>query len=461
MQKITLEKPSISQLFINKILNKIKNTMPRTNVALSLAPEQKEAIALLSIGTFLEYFDLLLYVHMAVLLNELFFPQTDPHTAALLSAFAFCSSYILRPVGALIFGYLGDNIGRKSTVVITTMMMSISCFVMANLPTYAEIGIAAAWIVTICRVIQGMATMGEVIGADIYITEITQPPIQYPAVTLIAICGVLGGTVALGVASIVTSFGFNWRMAFWLGALVAVIGAIARTRLRETPDFADAKRRVKKALLETKHDPQILKDNVIWNEKVNKKTALSLFFIECSWPVCFYFAYMYCGNILKTSFHFTPEEVIHQNFVVSMIQLFSWVIVAYLSYIIYPLKILKVRLAIFMIFIIICPYLLSTITSPFHMMLIQSFIVVFGFMGTPAVPIFYKHFPIFKRFTYATFTYALSRAFIYVITSFGLVYFSQYFGNWVVLIVMIPTSLTFIYALHHFEVLEKEVQHQS
>jgi MFS transporter, MHS family, proline/betaine transporter len=427
----------------------------------SLSREKKEAIGLLSIGTFLEYFDLLLYVHMAVLLNELFFPKTDPHTAALLSAFAFCSSYILRPLGALIFGYLGDNIGRKATVIITTTMMSLSCFTMANLPTYEQIGITAAYIVTICRIVQGMATMGEVIGADLYITELTKPPIQYPAVTLIAVFGVLGGTCALGVASLVTSFGFNWRSAFWLGTLVAVIGAVARTRLRETPDFADAKRRIKNAVTKTKHDPAILNQNAIWNEKVNNQTAISLFFIECSWPICFYFAYVYCGNILRTTFHLTPEEVIHQNFVVSMIQLFSWFIVAYLSYITYPLRILRVRLIVFLIFIALSPYLLSNSTSPYQIMAIQAFIAVFGFMGTPAVPIFYKHLPIFKRFTYATFSYALSRAFVYVVTSFGLVYLHTFFGSYVVLVVMIPAAIAFIYALHHFETLEKANAHHS
>ncbi|WPX99148.1 MFS transporter N-terminal domain protein [Candidatus Megaera polyxenophila] len=64
----------------------------------------------------------MLYVHMAVLLNELFFPKTDPFTASLLAAFGFCSTYLLRPFGALIFGYIGDNIGRKATVIITTML---------------------------------------------------------------------------------------------------------------------------------------------------------------------------------------------------------------------------------------------------------------------------------------------------------------------------------------------------
>ena len=247
--------------------------MYNTQTAHSLNSQQKEAIGLLSIGTFLEYFDLLLYVHMAVLLNELFFPKADPFTASLHSAFAFCSTYVLRPFGALIFGYIGDNIGRKATVIITTTMMSLSCILMASLPTYSQIGITASWVVTICRMVQGLSAMGEVTGANIYITEITKPPIQYPAVTMTSICSALGGVFALAVATFVTSFNFNWRIAFGIGAVVAIVGAVARTRLRETPDFADAKRRVKKALAQIKRDPKILKENVIWTEKVNKKTA--------------------------------------------------------------------------------------------------------------------------------------------------------------------------------------------
>jgi len=111
------------------------------NSEISLTRQQKESIFLLQIGTFLEYFDLMLYVHMVILLNELFFPPTDPQTAALLAALAFCSTYVLRPFGALIFGYIGDNYGRKPTVIITTALMAICCLIMSILPTYAEIGI--------------------------------------------------------------------------------------------------------------------------------------------------------------------------------------------------------------------------------------------------------------------------------------------------------------------------------
>ncbi len=134
----------------------------------SLTKEQKQAVGLLSVGTFLEYFDLMLYVHMAVFLNELFFPKADPHTTAIYSATASCSTFVFRPIGAVIFGWLGDNMGRKTTVVITTFIMALSCLTMANLPTYAQIGITASWLVTICRIMQGISSVGEAVGAKLY-----------------------------------------------------------------------------------------------------------------------------------------------------------------------------------------------------------------------------------------------------------------------------------------------------
>jgi len=425
---------------------------------LKLNKSQKETIALLSIGTFLEYFDLMLYVHMAVLLDEIFFQKTDPYTASIVAAFTFSSTYILRPFGALIFGYIGDHIGRKATIIITTMMMSISCIIMANLPTYSQIGITASWIITICRMVQGLSTMGEVMGANIYVIETTKPPIQYPAVALMGISGSIGGSAALGIAFLSTSYGFNWRIAFWIGAVVALIGAVARTRLRETPDFINAQIKAKKAK-EIKKAVSRGRVNSIQEtntDKMKKQTALALFFIECSWPVCFYFSYIYCGRLLKSSFGLTAEQVIHQNLIVSTIQLLSFVVVAFLSYKIYPLKILKAKLLIFLGFIIVCPYMLYNASSPFQILLIQSFTVVFGFMGLPAMPVFYRHIPVLRRFTYATFMYALSRAFIYIVTSFGLVYCSHYFGHWGLLIIIIPTAIAFTYAIYYFEKLDKE-----
>ena len=315
----------------------------------SLQKEQKEAIGLLSIGTFLEYFDLMLYVHMTVLLNELFFPKTDPHTASILAAMSFCATYIFRPFGALIFGYIGDTIGRKTTVIITTTMMALSCFVMANLPTYAQVGITASYLITACRIVQGMSSMEEVVGAELYLTELTKPPIRYPVVTSINIFSALGASAALGIASFVITYGLNWRLAFWAGAGIALIGSVARTVLRETPDFVNAKRKLTDTLNEFGVDAQTLKQNPIWKEKVNKKTTLAYFLIQCARPVCFYFIYIHCNSILKTSFDYSAEQIINHIFVVSIIDVAGIAFITYLCYYVYPLKIIKVKIAIFFI----------------------------------------------------------------------------------------------------------------
>jgi MFS family permease len=420
----------------------------------SLTKEQKDAVGLLSIGTFLEYFDLMLYVHMAVLLNELFFPKTDPFTTSLIAAFTFCSTFIFRPIGALIFGYMGDTIGRKSTVILTTFIMAFCSFIMAILPTYTEIGLTASCIMILCRVMQGMAAMGESIGAEIYLTETIKPPLQYPMVGLLVVFSVVGGTVALGVASFTTSFGINWRYAFWIGAVIALIGTIARTTLREAPDFADAKRSLQALIKQSNKDPKVLENSIIGQEKVSKTTTFFFLIIQCIYPLAFYFVYIHCSDILKNSFGFTSEQVIHHNFMIALSELGVMLFFTYLSYKVYPLKILKVNLVIITILFLICPYLLNNITSPFQLLFIQILLVVFASGEFPASPIFYKHFPIFKRFTYSCMIYALGRAIMFIITSFGLVYLIEYFNNWGILLISIPTLLTYKFALSHFENLE-------
>ncbi|WP_253307658.1 MFS transporter [Rickettsia endosymbiont of Orchestes rusci] len=424
----------------------------------SLTREQKQAVGLLSIGTFLEYFDLMLYVHMAVLLNELFFPKADPHTAAIYSAFAFCSIFVVRPIGALVFGWIGDNIGRKSTVIITTFMMAISCFAMAVIPTYAEKGLIATILVTLCRVAQGMSSMGEIVGAEIYLTELIKPPAQYPAVMLIAIFSILGGTAALGIASLVTmNGGDNWRIAFFIGAGVAGIGTIARTALKETKDFADAKRRLKKTFEKVDLNEKIFEDSPLWQEKVSKKKMLALLLIQCGWPVCFYITYIYCGNLLKQQFGYTPEEVIHQNFIVSIINLLGYIILTCLSYKIHPLKILKIKIWIFFPFALLCPYIFNNISSPLHLFLIQSFFMLFVLSTNPATPVFYTHISILKRFMVGSFIYAISRAMIHVITSFGLVYLVGYFNQWGLLFIILPMVIGYAFGVFYFIKLEKGV----
>ncbi|XVN42671.1 MAG: MFS transporter [Candidatus Rickettsia vulgarisii] len=219
-------------------------------------------------------------------------------------------------------------------------MMALTCFTMAILPTYAQIGIYASIAITICRVMQCMSSMGEIVGAKVYITESTNPPSQYLAVSLISVFSVLGGVLALGVASLVISSSFNWRAAFFFGMIIAVVGGLARTYLREAPDFADAKKQLKEVFEKVGIDKNKLEDHPAVKLKVSKKTSIAYFLIECTWPLYFYVAYVYCGNILK-DYGYSSEQIIHHNFITSIGSLLSGIILAYLTYKIYPLKILR------------------------------------------------------------------------------------------------------------------------
>ena len=429
-------------------------TLQKRGTFASLKRAQKEAIGLLSMGTFLEYFDLMLYVHMAVLLNELFFPKTDPKTESLLAAFTFCATYVLRPFGALLFGYIGDTIGRKATVVITTFIMAISCLIMANLPTYAQIGITASWIVTLCRIAQGMSSMGEIVGAELYITEITQPPIRYTLVAAIAVFGTLGSTAALGVASLVTTSVFNWRIAFWIGAGIAAIGTLARTRLRETKEFTDAEWNAKNSVQEGSKDSTEVAHLRKHYGKVNWKTPLASFLIDCAWPVWFYIIYIHCGLMLKQLFDLTGDQVIRQNCMVSIADLLNATALTALTYWIHPLKILRFKLSIFAPLALFTPFWLNSITTPWGILVLQLFMTLVAPTGFPAVSVIFSKFPVFTRFRYATMIYALARACMYVITSFGLVYLVAHLGNWGLLVIIVPVTIGYAWGRQHFEWLE-------
>lgn len=427
----------------------------------SLSREQKEAVGLLQIGTFLEYFDLMLYVHMAVLLNEIFFPKTDPHTASLIAAFAFCSTYVLRPFGALVFGYIGDNIGRKSTVIITTTMMSFSCLVMANVPTYAQIGITAAWIVTICRIVQGFSSMGEIVGAVIYITEITKPPIQHPAVSMVSLAASLGAMTAVGVASLVTHFGFDWRLAFWAGACVAVIGSMARTRLRETPEFIDFKRKrqleIEKYYKDERKRKELIEKtkSIIASSKIPRKNILALLCGDSSYALIFYLTFLYFNPMLK-AFGYSSQDIISHNFAVSVFLFLLNTIVVWLVTFIHPLKILNFRSKFTFLLILLLPILIKQCSSPLHVFFLQFLLLIARGGAMPGDAVFTKSIKVEKRFTLVILSYATSRAVMHVISSFGLVYLTEWIGYWGIWVIGLPVAAGYVWCIHHFKCLKED-----
>jgi hypothetical protein len=196
--------------------------------------------------------------------------------------------------------------------------------------------------------------------------------------------------------------------------------------------------------------------DLLKKEKMPFKTALALFFMDCGWPVAFYIVYFYCSGILRDKFHYTAAEIIQHNLFVGIVNCAERFILSYLAYKIYPLKILKFKWVIYTIAILFLPYILTIATSPIHILLIQMIVIAFGSTSLPSQPIIYKYIPIFKRFTYASFSYAFSTALIYIITSYGLISVTKFFGYWGLLVIAIPGLILYIYGVSYFEKLEKK-----
>lgn len=194
--------------------------------------------------------------------------------------------------------------------------------------------------------------------------------------------------------------------------------------------------------------------DLITREKIGRKTFWAYFIVYCGWPLSFYLAYMYFNPILKDSFHYSSGEIILHNFIMSIISLISIVFLAFLSYKVHPLKIIKARGQAFFLLIFAIPFVLMHATHVSHIFLLQVAILTFTLSPIPAVSVFIKYIPILRRFTAASFVYALSRALMYIITSFSLVYLTDIFGYLGLWLIMFPVTIGFLWGIHHFEKLE-------
>ena len=205
-------------------------------------------ISAASAGTIVEWYDFYLYATLTPFLSPLFFPGDNP-TAVQLSGFAaYAAGFLVRPFGAVIFGALGDIIGRKYTFLVTISAMGTSTVLMGLLPTYKDIGLVAPALLVVLRLIQGLALGGEYGGAAIYVAEHAPDNKRGLYTSWIQTTATLGFFFALAVilyfrTTMATAdfASVGWRYPFILGALLLIVALYIRIRLRETPLFARLK----------------------------------------------------------------------------------------------------------------------------------------------------------------------------------------------------------------------------
>jgi MFS family permease len=206
--------------------------------------EQRRVIFASSLGTVFEWYDFYLYATLAPFFASLFFPPGN-ETAALLSAFAtYAAGFLVRPFGAVVFGRIGDMVGRKYTFLITILVMGASTFAVGLLPTYANIGFAAPVLLVTLRLLQGLALGGEYGGAATYVAEHAPRDGRGLATSWIQTTATLGFFLSLIVIGLcrtqmdaATFSSWGWRLPFLVSLVLLVFSVYIRLKLNESPLF--------------------------------------------------------------------------------------------------------------------------------------------------------------------------------------------------------------------------------
>ena len=213
-----------------------------------MTPEERKVILASSLGTVFEWYDFYLYGSLAAIIAKQFFAGLDPTSGFIFALLAFAAGFIVRPFGALVFGRLGDMIGRKYTFLVTILIMGISTFIVGILPNYASIGVAAPIILIILRLLQGLALGGEYGGAATYVAEHAPHGKRGAYTAWIQTTATLGLflslLVILGTRTVMGEAVFNdwgWRIPFLVSILLLGISVWIRMQLSESPAFQKMK----------------------------------------------------------------------------------------------------------------------------------------------------------------------------------------------------------------------------
>jgi len=277
-------------------------------------------------GTFLEWYDFLTFATLAVAFGPLFFPRTNPNSALLASLATFGAGMVVRPIGAALFGSLGDRIGRKPVFVITISLMGIATVGVGCLPTYSQVGIWAPALLVILRLLQGLSAGGEIGGSAVFLTEHagnTNRGFKTSFLQLMGPLGVLASTLQIALLQHwLTAEEFSawgWRVPFWVSLLLLLIAFQARRALKETPVFIELSKKNQKA------ESQLI--NNFKDPEIRKKMFLLFFCISSSGAILFFCAQVYTAIFLKTAVKL-PSELVDQLSIWATLALFPLTIFA-------------------------------------------------------------------------------------------------------------------------------------
>lgn len=258
-----------------------------------------KAISAGAIGNVMEWFDYGVYGTLAPIISLAFFPSKDPITSLLLTFVVFGVGFVMRPLGAIIFGYIGDKYGRKQALSITILIMAFSTFAIGLIPPYASIGIVAPLLLTLARLLQGVSTGGEWGGSTSFIVEYANDKRRgfYGSWQQVSTIGglMLGSLTGIILTNVLTKEALNswgWRLPFLFGISLGIIGWYMRTKLDETPAYQ-----------KVEESEKVVKNPISTAVRSNFKGIIKAMGFTVIWTVSFYilltFMPSYINKMLK------------------------------------------------------------------------------------------------------------------------------------------------------------------
>jgi MFS transporter, MHS family, proline/betaine transporter len=202
----------------------------------------RASIAVAAFSTVVEWYDFTLYLYFATVLSRVFFGASGTALSTTLAAFAI--AYLLRPLGGFMFGHIGDRFGRRRTMLLSVALMTMTMLGTALLPTHAQAGAAAGWLLFLLRCVMGFSVGGEYIAVVAYLLEGAPPDRRGLITSLASASSEIGGLLAVGVSLLTVNSmsaanldSWGWRIPFLVGAVLAASVWVARTTMEESPDF--------------------------------------------------------------------------------------------------------------------------------------------------------------------------------------------------------------------------------
>ncbi|MGI5350426.1 MFS transporter [Streptomyces sp. CA-250714] len=226
----------------------------------------KRATRAAAVGNAMEWFDFGIYAYLAVTIGKVFFPG-DGGTQLLASFTAFAASFLIRPLGGMVFGPLGDRLGRKQVLALTMVLMAAGTFCIGLIPSYDSIGIAAPVLLLLCRMVQGFSTGGEYGGAATFIAEYAPDKRRGYFGSFLELGTLIGYTGAAGLVLVLNTvlgdeqmLAWGWRIPFLIGGPIGVVGLYLRTKLDETPAFQQQQAQSAEAGTDAAGGPKLSED---------------------------------------------------------------------------------------------------------------------------------------------------------------------------------------------------------